>query len=73
MDASTKPIEFDRRYINSLLLDETNIHSRQYAAGCELLRKYSHIPEDHIVAHIADIVRIPHFLNAPFTTLQPLS
>ena len=59
MTEDSNQVNFDPRYVVSLLLDESNIQSRDYAAGRELLRKYSKIPEDEIAAHAANIVRFP--------------
>lgn len=55
---SPKQVGFDARYVKPLLLDESNIKSRDYTAGLELLRKYSGIPEDQLVSHVAEIVSL---------------
>ncbi|KAI4259831.1 MAG: hypothetical protein L6R42_004370, partial [Xanthoria sp. 1 TBL-2021] len=52
---SSKQVGFDARYVEALLLDESNIKSPDYTAGLELLRKYSGIPEDQLVSHVAEI------------------
>lgn len=54
----SKQVGFDSRYVAKLLLDESNIKSRDYTAGIELLRKYSNIPEDQLVFHVTEIVRL---------------
>ncbi|KAL8969997.1 MAG: hypothetical protein Q9183_001725 [Haloplaca sp. 2 TL-2023] len=54
---SSKQVSFDERYVEKLLLDESNIKSRDYSAGLELLRKYSGIPEDQLVSHVAETQR----------------
>ncbi|KAI4199447.1 MAG: hypothetical protein LQ348_001886 [Seirophora lacunosa] len=51
----SKQVGFDSRYVAKLLLDESNIKSRDYTAGIELLRKYSNIPEDQLVFHVTEI------------------
>jgi len=47
---------FDLRYVESLLIDESNIQSSVYAAGRELLQNYSKIPENEIASHVVDVV-----------------
>ena len=54
--AASREVKFDPRYVESLLLDESNIKFQEYAAGCTLSRQYSNIPENSIAAHVADIV-----------------
>ncbi len=49
-------VAFDARYVESLLLDKSNITARDYAGGLDLLRNYSKIPEEEITSHVADIV-----------------
>ena len=56
MAANSKQVDFDSRYVESLLLDESNIQSQDYAAGRELLRVYSKIPEQELASHVAEIV-----------------
>ena len=56
MAANSKKVTFDSRYVQSLLLDESNIQSLDYASGRELLRFYSKIPEQELATHVADIV-----------------
>lgn len=56
MAANSKQVDFDSRYVESLLLDESNIQSQDYAAGRELLRVYSEIPEQELASHVAEIV-----------------
>ncbi|MCJ1459101.1 hypothetical protein MMC28_009478 [Mycoblastus sanguinarius] len=57
MTAQSEQVTFDSRYVSSLLLNESNIQSRDYAAGRELLLSYSEIPPDAIATHVADIQR----------------
>lgn len=73
-DPKKDQVAFDARYVESLLLDESNIASRDYATGLDLLRNYSNIPEEQITSHVAEIVnasppfvpeaRLPHSLVA---------
>ena len=56
MDSRSKQVTFDERYVESLILDESKIQYADYAAGRELLLSYSHIPEEQIPSHVADIV-----------------
>ncbi|KAL8957979.1 MAG: hypothetical protein Q9193_004874 [Seirophora villosa] len=58
----SKQVGFDPRYVENLLLDESYIKSRDHTAVLELLRKYSNIPEDQLVFHVAEIVRLLRFL-----------
>lgn len=55
----SKQVGFDARYVESLLLDNSNIKSQDYTTGLELLRNYSGIPEDLVVSHVSEIVRLP--------------
>ncbi|MDI1493410.1 MAG: hypothetical protein OHK93_005199 [Ramalina farinacea] len=55
MGPQSQQIQFDPRYVASLLLDEANIVSANFAAGRELLRQYSKIPENELASHVADI------------------
>ena len=61
-DQKKEQVAFDARYVESLLLDESNITSRDYAAGLDLLRNYSKIPEEQISSHVAEIVNAPPFI-----------
>lgn len=56
MAISLKQVNFDPRYIESLLLDESELQSSVYATGRELLRSYSRVPDDKIASHVADVV-----------------
>ena len=51
-------VAFDERFVESLILDESNIQNPDFAAGRELLLSYSHIPVARIPAHVADIVSL---------------
>ncbi|KAL8953259.1 MAG: hypothetical protein Q9222_000864 [Ikaeria aurantiellina] len=55
---ASKQVGFDVRYVESLLLDESNIKSQDHAAGLELLRKYSSIPEHQLVSHVVKVVSL---------------
>ena len=56
---ASKQVGFDTRYVEALLLDKSNIKSRDYTTGLELLRNYSGIPENQLVSHVSEIVRLP--------------
>jgi len=56
MATTSKQVNFDLRYVESLLIDESNIQSSVYAAGRELLQNYSKIPENEIASHVVDVV-----------------
>lgn len=56
MGSSSKQINFDERYVESLLLDKSKIQYADYAAGRELLLSYSQIPEEELPLHVAEIV-----------------
>ena len=58
MASTSKQVSFDSRYVESLLLDESNIQSGLYATGRELLKQYSKIPDDKIASHVASVVRL---------------
>ncbi|KAL8782575.1 MAG: hypothetical protein Q9213_005253 [Squamulea squamosa] len=45
---------FEPRYIQDLHLDESNIRYEDYATGRALLRDQSKIPENQLVAHVAE-------------------
>ena len=70
--SDSKQVAFDSRYVEELLLDESNIASRDYAVGLELLRSYSKIPEGEIASHVAQIVSLLFFPPVP-TTLRGFS
>lgn len=63
---SSKQVGFDARYVESLLLDESNIKSEDYTAGLDLLRNYSLIPDNQIVSHVVEIV-CPSFYVPSFS------
>ena len=56
MSSRPKQVTFDERYVESLLLEKSEIQYADYAAGRELLLSYSHIPEDKISSHVVNIV-----------------
>lgn len=57
MGSHSKQVAFDERYVKSLILDKSKIQYADYAAGRELLLSYSHISEEKIPSHVAEIQR----------------
>lgn len=64
-------VAFDERFVESLLLDRSNIQHPAFAAGRELLLSYSHIPLENIPAHVADIVSLNQSVVFGLSTRDP--